>query len=201
MSAFASNPIEVAYQTGATLYAIIHNKEGTVWNSLNLNFEVYDSSHWSQYAIALTEQAGSGYYHVDYPSDIGHALTTECIYSQVGGSPDISDAQPGPIGIGQAQGVDIAAVAHDETAASNMQVNLEQLQQGSTTSSALSRTQASTNLTSSVSNLYSGRLLIFTTGALRQEVTTITGYNGSTKVLSFNSLTSAPSAGDGFLII
>lgn len=195
------NPIEVAYQSGATLYAVIHNKDGTVWNNINSDFESYNSANWAQYAVALTEQSSSGYYRASPPAGIGSALTTECIYSQVGGSPALSDAQPGPAGIGQAQGVDIASVDHDETAASNMSVNLKQLQQGSATSSTLTTTQMSTNLTASVTNLYAGRLLIFTSGALTQEITTITGYNGTTKVLTFTTTTSAPSAGDGFLII
>lgn len=197
----ALNPIETAYQSGAILYAVIHNKDGTVWNNTNSAFESYNQSNWEQYAVPLTEQTNSGYYRAAFPVAIGDELTTECIYSQVGGSPNISDAQPGPAGIGQAQGVDIAAVVHDETAASNMQVNLDQLQQGSAIAGTLSTTQMSTNLVSSVNNLYVGRLLILTSGALRQEVTTISAYNGTTKTLSFTALTGTPSPGDGFLII
>ena len=196
------NPIEIAYQTGATLYAVIHSAlAGTVWNQTNSAFESYNSAHWTQYAVALTEQTSSGYYSAAAPAGIGNILTTECVYSQVGGSPALSDAAPGPISIGQAQGVDIASVVPNPTAAGNMQINLLQLQAGSVTSSIVTTISFSTNLVSSVTNLYVGRLLIMTSGTLAQEVVTITGYNGTTKVLSFSPLTSLPSAGDGFLIV
>ena len=196
------NPIEIAYQTGATLYCVIHNKDGTVWNNNTQLFESFTPSNWGYYAVALTEQGSSGYYRGTFPSAIGSALTTECTYNQQGGSPAIDpDAQAGPISIGQSQGSDIAAVVHNETAASNMQVNLSQLMQGSVISGTISTTQAPTNLISGTANLYTGRLLIFTSGALAQEVATITGYSGAGGILYFSATTSAPAPGDMFLIV
>ncbi len=195
------NPLEVAYQSGATLYFIIHNRNGTVWNNDTVMFESYNPSNWVSYSLSLVEQSGSGYYRASLPSGIGDALVTECTYNQQGNTPNISDASAGPIGIGQSQGVDIAAVVHNEDAASNMQVNLLQLVQGLAVSGALSTTQIPTDLSSSANNLYVGRLIIFTSGALMQEVSTITAYNGVSKVLSFNALTSVPSTGDAFLIV
>ena len=198
----ALNPMEVAYQTGATLYFIIHNKNGTVWNNSGSAFEVYNSAHWSQYAIALTEQAGSGYYSAAMPTAIGINLVTECTYAQQGGSPALSDAASGPIGIGQSQGVDVAAVEHQEQSASNMGVNLASLVQGTVTSASTpSSGRVSTNLTSTLNNNYNNRLIIFITGAMAGEVSTITSYLSTNGLLGFNVLTGAPSVGDTFLII
>lgn len=195
----ALNPIEVAYQSGATLYCVIHKKDGTVWNGSS--FEAYNSTHWLTYAVALAEQASSGYYRATAPAGIGINLTTECIYSQVGGSPALSDAAPGPIGIGQAQGTDVAAVEHSESAASNMQVNLDALVQGTAATGTLSTTQMTSNLTATLANVYLDRLVIFLTGSQAGEVATITAYSSVGGLLSFSAISGAPSNGDTFLIV
>jgi hypothetical protein len=193
------NPIEIAYQSGMTLYAVIHNKDGTVWNGSA--WEAYNPSHWTTYAVALSEQAQSGYYSAAAPAGIGTSLTTECVYNQQGGSPAIADALAGPISIGASQGVDVAAVEHVEQAAVNMQLNLSQLVPGSVTTGAISATQVPTNLTNALSGIYVNRLIIFTSGTCAQEAALITGYSGATKLLTFTAIAGTPSPGDGFIIV
>jgi|ERR1035437_6360202 hypothetical protein len=193
------NPIEVAYQSGATLYCVIHKKDGTVWNGSA--FEAYNPAHWATYAVALTEQAGSGYYSAAAPVGIGSNLVTECIYVQVGGSPALSDAAPGPSGIGQAQGTDIASVVHAESAAGNMQANLGALVLGVAAAGTLSTTQMTTNLVATLANVYVGRLVIFLTGSQSGVAATITSYNLSGGLLSFTAIGGAPSANDTFIIV
>jgi hypothetical protein len=58
-----------------------------------------------------------------------------------------------------------------------------------------------TNLTSAISQFYVGRTLVFVSGPLAGEASLITGYNGATKQLTVNALTSAPGTGDTAIII
>ena len=46
-----------------------------------------------------------------------------------------------------------------------------------------------------------GRILIWTSGALKDQATDITDYAGSTKMLSFTAVTEAPVATDTFVIV
>lgn len=64
-----------------------------------------------------------------------------------------------------------------------------------------STTRVATNLTESTSDHWNGRTLIFVTGALAKQATTITDYNGSTKELVVNALTAAPTSGDVAVIV
>lgn len=54
-----------------------------------------------------------------------------------------------------------------------------------------------TNLTSAITDAHKGKLVRFQTGALVDQVRKVTGYNGTTKALSFaDPFTAAPSAAD-----
>lgn len=67
--------------------------------------------------------------------------------------------------------------------------------------SGSSTTRIATNLTESVSDHWNGRQLIFVTGTLAKQATTITDYNGATKELTVNALTAAPASGDVAVIV
>ncbi len=59
-----------------------------------------------------------------------------------------------------------------------------------------------TNLTSAVTDFWKDAVVVFTTGALAGQLKRVTGYNGTTKALSFAAgFTSAPATGDLFVII
>ena len=89
--------IESIFTSGQTLYAVIRNRlNGQVWNNNSLAFEVFNSAHWAQYAIALTEQTGSGYYSATRPAGLAGFLTSDSIYQQGGGSPTIGDTPSPP---------------------------------------------------------------------------------------------------------
>ncbi|MBA2687791.1 MAG: hypothetical protein H0U64_06805 [Gemmatimonadaceae bacterium] len=58
------------------------------------------------------------------------------------------------------------------------------------------------NLTSAVTDFWKDAVVVFTTGALAGQLKRVTGYNGTTKALSFAAgFTSAPATGDLFVII
>lgn len=65
----------------------------------------------------------------------------------------------------------------------------------------LSTTQMTTTLTEATNNHYNGRIIIWTSGVLINQATAITGYNGVTKMLTFTTITEAPTAADTFIIV
>lgn len=69
------------------------------------------------------------------------------------------------------------------------------IQSGSTT------TVINTNLTEGTNDHYNGRTLMFLTGALAGQSAPITDYNGSSKALTVEQITEAPTNGDVAVII
>lgn len=191
-------PIEFLYPTGSTIYAVIHNPDGTVWNNISLQFEAFNAGLWANYAVPLAEQGASGYYSGVYPTAIGEdVLTTEVLYLQGGGAPATNDTG---LSLGQTQGSSMAALNGDRVAAENLRTNAAIMAKGSAQSGTLSKTQMTTNLPSAVANAYNSRVVVFTTGTAKDQVSNIVAYNGA-GLLTFGALTVAPSAGDEFLII
>lgn len=85
-----------ASQSGQTLYAVIHDASGQLWNGSA--FETFNGSNWSNYVTALTEQTSSGYYKASFPSGVASGKYTIVYYAQQGGSPALGDPT---IGSGQ----------------------------------------------------------------------------------------------------
>jgi hypothetical protein len=193
--------IETIYPTGASPYAVLHNPNGQVWNTtLNAGaggWENYASGHWSQYAIPLTEQAGSGYYSAAYPAAISGVLTTEVIYFNA--VPTLGDA---PGGIAQSQGANIAAVAGDATAPAKLQASLSSMVIGAVVAGTLAADQFTTDVVNANENAYQGLTLKFVTGALAGQGGTIADYDVATGTITLTaSFTGAPSLNDIFVIL
>lgn len=70
----------------------------------------------------------------------------------------------------------------------------------STCSTGSTTTSIVTNLTEATNDHYNGRALVFTSGALAGQGTSITDYNGTTKTLTVVALTESPAEGDSFVI-
>jgi hypothetical protein len=72
--------------TGRTLYAVVRNNGGEVWNGSA--FETYAGGNWTTYDVALTEQGSSGYYVGTFPALIVAAGSYQVeSRDQSGGSP------------------------------------------------------------------------------------------------------------------
>ena len=80
--------IEVISQTGQTLYSVVHNSSGQLWNTSSVAFENYNSAHWSNYVVSLTEQSPTGYYSAAFPTSIPAGKFTEVIYQGTGATTD-----------------------------------------------------------------------------------------------------------------
>lgn len=65
----------------------------------------------------------------------------------------------------------------------------------------LSTTRMTTDLAEATDNHYNGRLVLWTSGALRSQARAIKDYQGSNKMLSYAASTEAPAAGDAFVIV
>lgn len=80
--------IEVISATGQTLYSVVHNSTGQLWNTSGVTFENYNSAHWANYVISLTEQSPTGYYTAAFPTSIGAGKYTEVFYQGSGATTD-----------------------------------------------------------------------------------------------------------------
>ena len=192
-----TQPVEVSYTPGATLYFVVHHIDGTVWNGTT--WEAFNPANWTTYAQPMTEQAGSGYYRGDYPSAIVGVLTTEAIYAQAGVSPALSDAPS--VGLGQSQGSNIVTVAGSKTAADNMGVSGGTMTRGTVQSGVQTTSSMVTNLPATLTDAYKGRAVIWTSGVLANVAAAVTAFNHTTGVLSFTAVPAAPSAADTFIIV
>lgn len=199
-------PLEVVYQTGFTVYAVVRGVvAGTrqYWNpTLNTgagSWEAFNSAHWAQYAIPLTEDTSTGFYAATYPANITGVLTSEAFYIQGGGSPTLGDAPAA--GLTRTQGENLGAVGGDANVPGVLQQALlsEQLGVASGTPTTL---VIPTTLTNAQLNAFQGRAVIFTSGVAFQCVARIVGYNPTGGVLTLAApLPIAPVALDTFVIV
>ena len=88
-----SNEINVGTATGNTIYVLLFNAAGKVWNTATLAFETYVTASRASYDIALTELGtAAGIYLGDFPSSISSSGTYPYYgYVQAGGSPAEGD--------------------------------------------------------------------------------------------------------------
>lgn len=96
---------------------------------------------------------------------------------------------------------DVTRVNNNATAAANLARGALGVVIGSAVTGTLSTTQMSTNLTETTNDHYVGRTVLWTSGALTGQASTISAYNGTSKVLTFSNTTDAPVSGDQFVIV
>ena len=200
-------PIEVVFQSGQTLYAVVRGLvAGTrqVWNpTLSAGaggWEAFTSGHWAAYAIALTEDTSTGYYAATYPVNIAGVLTSESFYQQAGGTPTLGDVPAA--GLLRTQGQNVAAIDALVAPAQNLALSVGAMQAGAVIAGTLTPAAFPTNLTSATNATYQGRVIMFVTGVLIQQVGNIIAYNGTTKTIVVGGpFTAAPSAADAFIIV
>jgi len=97
--------------------------------------------------------------------------------------------------------VNVAQISGSSTAADNLKQSALGITPGAATAVTLSTTTMSTDLTEDTDNHYIGRIIIWITGSLAGQATDITGYDGTTKILTFTVVTESPTDGDTFVII
>ena len=193
-------PINALYASGEVLYAVLVSPTGQFYNTVTPGFENYVAGHWAQYAVALTEFAGSGIYQGTYPVASPAVLTTDIIFQQAGGTPTLGD--PPASNIYSSQGTNLAALATLVASANNLALTSGAMVQGAATATVLTSTAFTTTLTSTTNAAYQGRLCVFTDGVLSGQIGNIIAYNGEDFMITVaGPFTSAPGAGDTFIIV
>lgn len=191
--------IERNFTSGVTIYANRRNKlNGQVWNGAA--FEVYNAAHWATYAIALTEQAGSGYYTAAAPAGTAGFFVSDAFYQQAGGSPATSDGPP--FALVESNGGNVAAISGDAAVApTNLQAALDTETQGAA-AGVPTASVIPTNLTNGNANAYQGLTVRFITGVAAGMAGLIATYAVANGVLTLaGGLAVAPAAGDLFIIV
>ncbi len=194
-------PIQALYSTGQALYAVlVSNDDGTVWNDDTQEWEAYNSGHWAQYAVPLTEYASSGYYRATYPIATPTFLSSDMVFLRGGSDPALGDS---PVtAIMQSQGANIAAIGQLVGGANGLALTTNGMVIGAVAAGAATSSAFYTDLTSTVNSAYQGRVCLFVNGDLINQVGNVIGYDGATKLLTVGGpYTSAPSEGDSFIII
>lgn len=92
-------------------------------------------------------------------------------------------------------------IAGNATSATNLSASTLGLVSTAVNDASATTTSFVTDLTEATNDHYNGRIIIFTSGALANQATDITDYNGSTKAVTVTALTEAPADNDTFVIV
>lgn len=96
---------------------------------------------------------------------------------------------------------DAVKISTSSDAADRLEASAETIVIGAAAAGTLSTTEMTTDLTEATDDHYNGRIIIWTSGVLKDQATDITDYTGSGGKLTFTAVTEAPSASDTFVIV
>ncbi len=84
--------IQAQWAAGRTLYAIVWNSVGLVWNTSTLAFESFAGGSYANYTIQMVAQGTTlGFYTGTFPPQIIPGVYSIVVYNQLGGSPAEGD--------------------------------------------------------------------------------------------------------------
>lgn len=85
-----ANEIHFPYITEQTLYGLVWNGTGQIWNGSA--FVAFVPASWATYAVTLTENGASGHYFADFTVSATYQVD---IYQRAGGTPAATDVLVG----------------------------------------------------------------------------------------------------------
>lgn len=89
-----ANEIEVSYLTAKTVYSLVRNSVGQIWNGAT--FEAYATANYANYVVQMTEQGtASAFYTGTFPPAIGAGVYNIVAHVQIGGAPLETDPTVG----------------------------------------------------------------------------------------------------------
>jgi hypothetical protein len=103
--------------------------------------------------------------------------------------------------VGGRMSSDVGSISTSTEAADKLEASAKTIVTGAAIAGTLTNTKMSTDLTEVTDDHYNGRRLIWTSGALKDQATAITDYDGTNKILTFVTVTDVPSIGDSFNIV
>ncbi len=87
-----ANEIQATYDSGSTLYALVFNAAGQVWQLTTNTFVAYVAANINNYDIVMPEIAtASGQYRGTFDADIAAGVYSVVLFEQAGGSPVVAD--------------------------------------------------------------------------------------------------------------
>ncbi|OQX53189.1 MAG: hypothetical protein B5M48_03825 [Candidatus Omnitrophica bacterium 4484_213] len=114
---------------------------------------------------------------------------------------DIQSRIPAALSSGGNIKADVLAISGSTDAADKLEASAETIVTGAAVAGTLSTTQMTTDLTEATDDHYNGRIIIWTSGVLKDQATDVTDYDGATKKLTYTATTEAPSEGDTFVLV
>ena len=210
-----SGIIPASVGTGQNVYfTYMDMLTGQVWNGAAL--EIYNQSHWGNYAIAASEQAGSGRYIGTVPGTLPAGNYWLLPYLQIGGSPAVGVDTPldilrlgwdGSNIVDINSGLNVGRINGLAAPAANLAVSANAFVIGAAVAGTLTTSQMTTNLApaNAFTNMYAGRVMIFTSGVNAGLAVLITAFvvtGGRLTFISYGNLPApaAPGIGDTFII-
>lgn len=103
--------------------------------------------------------------------------------------------------VGGRMSSDVGSISGSADAANKLEASAKTIVVGVAVTGTLSTTEMTTNLSESTNDHYNGRIIIWTSGVLKDQATNITDYDGVTKMLTYTAVTEAPSNTDTFVIV
>ena len=184
---------------GATGHGIKVIAGGTSGNGINITTTSGDGISVTPTAGTALVLTGNGTSKHGAIITGGTAGTSDGIKAVAGtGGVDIRGAITGNL----TGTVDIAKINGSATAASNLSTAAGTMITSTAITGTLSTTQMSTSLSSTTTDLYKNRIVVFTSGTLTAQVGKISAYDGSTQIITFDSaLAGTPSNGDAFIVV
>ena len=92
-------------------------------------------------------------------------------------------------------------VVMSSESAQNLESSASTIVRGAAVAGTLSTTEMTTDLTEVTADHYKSRVIIWTSGALKDQAASISAYDGSSKKITYSTVTDAPTAADTFVIV
>ena len=117
-----ANEIQMTYDTGATLYALVFNTAGQVCSDPggSPSFVAYVPANQGSYDVPLSEVAtDSRQYRGSFPA-LAAGIYSAVVHEQAGGSPDADDPQRGRAALMHWDGSEELSILHDSQIERNL---------------------------------------------------------------------------------
>lgn len=91
--------MQLSFQSGKTVYCLVRNRIGQIWNTVNAAFEAYLTASYANFVVSATEQGtASAFYTATFPSAIPAGVYGIVAKQQLAGSaaetdPTIADGE------------------------------------------------------------------------------------------------------------
>ena len=188
----AVNPILNATQTGVTIPTVTTLTGHTA--QTGDCFPLVSTEVAEIYAAVITNAAG-----VDIAADI-IAVKADTAAILVDTGTTLDGRIPAAL-VGGKIDSNTSAIAGVVAAATNLAASAGVIYVGSVTGAAATTTLIDSALTEAAADFWKGRIIIFTSGALKYQATDVTAFDPATDKLTFTALTGTPALADAYVIV